>query len=478
MTDSTTHAGDTREALPRTGPSSATGVLPWLRRTVPVVLVAAGLGGVAYWGHRTDWTFTRTHRPEEPSVADTADGLARVRVGGARSERHDVPSALRREVAIEFDSAEAADGAGIGIAPAWPGAITEFVEAPGEVAFDPALVARLGPRASGTVWRVLKAAGDPVAAGAVLALVDAPDAGKAKAEFQHALVQVRLREKTLAGLRAAEDVTAAQTVRAAEAARAEAGTRLLAAAQALANLDLTADPADYRDLPIDAALGRMRLLGVPPGTPGLDPKTATANLIPVRAPFAGVVLSADAVAGETAEPGRALFVVADPRRVWVTLHVRAGDAGRVAPGQALRFRTDGSADESGGTVEWVGRAADEGTRTVPVRATLPNDAGRLRAGTLGQGRVVLRHETKAILVPHAAVQVFRGTPVVFVRDPNYLKADGPKAFHARPVRVGAKDADSTEVLAGLTADEVVATKGSGLLLTELTRAIDGSDAGR
>ena len=222
----------------------------------------------------------------------------------------------------------------------------------------------------------------------------------------------------------------------------------------------------------------MRLLGVPPGTPGLDPKTATANLIPVRAPFAGVVLSADAVAGETAEPGRPLFVVADPRRVWVTLHVRAGDAGRVAPGQALRFRTDGSADASGGPVEWVGRAADEGTRTVPVRAALPNDAGRLRAGTLGQGRVVLRHETKAILVPHAAVQVFRGTPVVFVRDPNYLKPDGQKAFHARPVRVGAKDADSTEVLSGLTADEVVATKGSGLLLNELTRAIDGSDAGR
>ena len=478
MTDSTTRAGDTREALPRTEPSSATGVLPWLRRTVPVVLVTAGLGGVAYWGHRTDWTFTRTHRPEEPSVADTADGLARVRVGGARSERHDVPSALRREVAIEFDSAEAADGAGIGIAPAWPGAITEFVEAPGEVAFDPALVARLGPRASGTVWRVLKAAGDPVAAGEVLALVDAADAGKAKGEFQQALAQVRLREKTLAGRRAAAGVVSAQSVREAEAALAEAETRLQAATQALANLDLSVNPADYRDLPIDAAAERMRLVGVPPGTPGLDPKTATANLIPVRAPFAGVVLSADAVAGETAEPGRPLFVVADPRRVWVTLHVRAGDAGRVAVGQAVRFRTDGSAEETGGRVEWVGRAADEGTRTVPVRATLPNDAGRLRAGTLGQGRVVLRHETKAILVPHAAVQVFRGGPVVFVRDPDYLKPGGPKAFRARPVRVEAKDAENTEIVAGLAADEVVATGGSGLLLNELTRGIDGSDAGR
>jgi cobalt-zinc-cadmium efflux system membrane fusion protein len=478
MADDTTRAKDVG-ALPAAPerPPPATGFLPWLRRTVPFVLVAAGLVGVAVWGHRTGWTFGPTARPTGRPPSAPAE-LARVRVGAALPARSDIPSALRREVTIEFDSADAVDAAGIAIAPAWPGAITEVVEAPGEVGFDPALVARVGPRAAGTVWRVAKKAGEPVAAGEVLALVDAAEAGKAKAEYQQALVQVRLREQTLASRRAAAKVVSAQSVREAEAAVAEAETRLLAAAQALANLDLPVSAADYRDLPIDAVVERMRLLGVPAGTPGIDPKTATANLIPVRAPFAGVVLSADAVAGEAAEPGRPLFVVADPRRVWVTLHVRAADAGRVAVGQAVRFRTDGSAEDFGGKVEWVGRAADEVTRTVPVRAALPNDAGRLRAGTLGQGRVVLRRESRAILVPHDAVQTFRGHPVVFVRHPDYLKPDGPKAFRARPVRVGAKDAENTEIVVGLKADEVVATKGSGLLLTELTRGIDGADTGR
>jgi cobalt-zinc-cadmium efflux system membrane fusion protein len=473
MIDNTTRASDNGSPA-RTDPP-ATGFFPWLRRAGPFALVAAGLVGVAVWGHRTDWTFTRSPRQADQPTAG-ADELARVRVG-AIPQRADVPSALRREVVIEFDSADAVDTAGIGIAPAWPGAIAETVEAPGEVAFDPALVARVGPRAGGTVWRVTKKAGDPVAAGEVLALVDAADAGKAKADFQQALAQVRLREKTLAGRRAAADVVSAQSVREAEAAFAEAETRLLAASQALANLDLSINPADYRTLTLDEVIGRMRLLGVPPGTPGTDPKTATANLLPVRAPFAGVVLSADAVAGEVAEPGRPVFVVADPTRVWVTLHVRAGDAGRVGIGQPVRFRTDGSAEEVIGRVEWVGRAADESTRTVPVRATLPNAAGRLRAGTLGQGRVILRQESKAILVPHDAVQTFRGTPVVFVRHPDYLKPGGPKSFSARPVRVGAKDAENTEIV-GLKADEVVATRGSGLLLTELTRGIDDADAAR
>lgn len=479
MTDDTTHANDAGHPTAPERPPLATGLVPWVRRTVPFVLVAAGLVGVALWGHRTDWTFTRTPRSAERSSAPGE--LARVRVGAALPARPDIPSALRREVTIEFDSVDAVDAAGIAIAPAWAGPIAEAVEAPGEVGFDPALVARVGPRAAGTVWQVTKKAGDPVAAGEVLALVDAADAGKAKAEYQQALVQVRLREQTLASRRAAAkaaQAVSAQAVREAEAALAEAETRLLAAAQALASLDLTTDPARYPDLSIDAVVARMRLLGVPPDTAGLDPKAATANLIPVRAPFAGVVLSADAVAGETTELTRPLFVIADPRRVWVTLHVRAGDAGRVAVGQPVRFRTDGSAEEFGGKVEWVGRAADEATRTVPVRVVLPNDAGRLRAGTLGQGRVVLRQEPKAILVPHDAVQTFRGHPVVFVRHPNYLKPDGPKAFRTRPVRVGAKDGENTEIVAGLKADEVVATKGSGLLLNELTRAADGADAGR
>lgn len=477
MTDELVHASGTGPGAAPERPPPVPGFLPWLRRTVPFVAVAAGLVGFALWGHRTDWTFgpkdRRTDRPP------TATGeLARVRVGSLLPARPDVPTALRRDVVIEFDSADAVDAAGIAIAPAWPGPIAEVVEAPGEVGFDPALVARVGPRAAGTVWRAARKAGDPVAAGEVLVLVDAAEAGRAKAEFQQALVHVRLRERTLASRRAAAKVVSAQSVREAEAAVAEAETRLHAAAQALANLDLSVHAPDYRDLPIETVVERMRLLGVPAGTPGLDPKTATANLVPVRAPFAGVLLSADAVAGEAAEPGRPLFVVADPRRAWVTLHVPAGDAGRVAAGQAVRFRTDGSADEFGGTVEWVGRAADEATRTVPVRAALPNDAGRLRAGTLGQGRVVLRQEANAILVPHDAVQAFRGAPVVFVRDPNYLKPNGPKAFRARPVRVGARDAENTEIVAGLTAGEVVATKGSGLVLTELTRGVDGADADR
>ena len=43
----------------------------------------------------------------------------------------------------------------------------------------------------------------------------------------------------------------------------------------------------------------------------------------------------------------------------------------------------------------------------------------------------------------------------------------PKVFHPRMVRVGARDGGNVEIIAGLLPNEVVAAKGSGLLLKEL-----------
>jgi cobalt-zinc-cadmium efflux system membrane fusion protein len=108
-----------------------------------------------------------------------------------------------------------------------------------------------------------------------------------------------------------------------------------------------------------------------------------------------------------------------------------------------------------------------------VRAEADNAGGALRASALGRGRVVFRELPKAVVVPHDAVHPFRGRTVVFVRDPDFLKPTGPKAFHVRVVTIGGKDERNTEILAGLAAGEIVATKGSGVLLGELTRSAEG-----
>jgi cobalt-zinc-cadmium efflux system membrane fusion protein len=376
-----------------------------------------------------------------------------------------------RRVWIEFGSAAEVEQAGIDIKLAWQAALTEEVAAAGEVRFDPTRIARLPARVTGVARLVFKTTGDRVRAGEVVALIDSPEVGKAKGEFQQALVQRRLRERVRNDLVGGKAVVSAAAIGEAEAAYREAEVRWLASAQTLTNLGLPLKPADYRTLSPAETIRRMRFLGLEEVAAGLDPVDASANLLPVRAPFAGVVLRADTLAGEVVDGGKVLFVIVDPNRVWVVLQVELEEAGRVSVGQRVFFRPDGSPHDHPAFVISVGTAADDKTRTVPVRAGAENAAGGLRASTLGRGRVVLREVPNALTVPHEAVRSFGGRAVVFVRDPDFLKPDGPKAFHVRVVTTGGKDARNTEILTGLSPGEVVATKGSDHLLAALTQSL-------
>jgi cobalt-zinc-cadmium efflux system membrane fusion protein len=430
-------------------------------RTFSTAFVLALLGGVAYWGHRTGWTFSQIAPISEPSaVGEAASPRPLVRRSSDASPR-------AREVArIEFGSAEAVDRAGIDVTPVWASALTEEVAAAGEVRFDPARVARVSARADGVARRVLKAVGDPVRAGEVLAVVESAEVGRAKAELQRALVQARLRGQVRDDLAGAKAATSPAAMREAEAAATEAGVRVLTAAQALANLGLPVVADEFRGLTPTEVAKKLRGLG----SESEAADAAGANLLPIRSPFAGVVLSTDVVAGEVVESGKTAFIVVDAARVWVTLHVSQAEVRRVEVGQKAAFRPDGGGAERTAVVVWVGSEANETTRTVPVRAEADNADGALRASTLGRGQIVIRHEPKALVVPHRAVRQLGNTPVVFVRNPDYHKPGGPKAFVARAVRVGGSDALNTEILAGVSSGEIVVTKGSEVLLQEISRA--------
>lgn len=489
-------------------------------RTPATAAVVVGLAVAAYWGHQHDWRFTPAHGPPDrpsdkvsPMHVEAAPALA----AGETCPAHGLPACpvcrpevaevavppkptetdrerMRRAIAvrprptgdvadlrlprvIRFSSAAAAADAGIDITPAWTGPAIEAVSGSGELAFDPGRYARVSSRARGTAWRVFGRIGDTVRAGDLLALVDAADVGRAKAELQVALVQVRLKTQAAKDL-ATAPVQERQRAEAQAAVR-EAEVRLLSAEQALVNLGLPPPTGELRALAAADVADRLQLLGVgadaargpvdlpPPGT-----------LLPVRAPRDGVILKADVVAGEAVDTGKVLFAVADPSSIRLMLHVPPDEAGLVKVGQAVQFRPDGAGAGVAGRVSWVGVAADETTRTVPVWADLPNPDGRLRVATLGTGRVVLREEPAAVLVPAAAVQAVGDVPVVFVRDKAFLSPGGPKTFHVRPVVIGARTAAEAEVIAGLWPGEVVATKGSGVLLNELRKDLAAGFGGR
>jgi cobalt-zinc-cadmium efflux system membrane fusion protein len=199
--------------------------------------------------------------------------------------------------------------------------------------------------------------------------------------------------------------------------------------------------------------------------------------MPLRSPIRGVVVSHDVVAGEVVDASRTLFEIVDTSRVWLALDVRAEDVAKIDVGSKVLFKADGRPQEIEGSIASINTAADAKTRTVKVRVELANEDGKLRANTFGSGKIILRDEPEAIVVPSAAVHWEGDCHVVFVRDKNWLKEGSSKVFHTRVVRLGMRDESTTEIIAGVLPGEVVATKGSEILRAELLRGNFGEGCG-
>lgn len=506
---------------PRRNPVGA--VLGFIAGAIPTLLVLAGAGAVGWWGHHTNWTLPKfselngtvkekddwcsEHNVPESQCVECDDSLMPKPMTRGWCKLHGVsecvlcnpklaqlsttPVVTRADLdrakraldftdrvsntsnclthlrRIQFATAADADKAGITVEPVWTAPAVEFVSGPGELGYDQTKVAHLSARTPGTVWKVYKHLGQDVKAGDVLALVDAAEVGKTKAELLQALATLQLKEQTLASIKESGGAVPVARVREVEAAVREAEIRVGAGCQALTNLGLPLKASDVRTFSVDQLQTKLHLLGVPADIAETLEKTATTNLLPIVAPLDGRVMSREVVAGEVVDTTRIIFEVVDTRSLWLTLDVKGEDAHRVMVGQTVRFRPDNGRGELNGKLAWRSSQADPKTRTVKVRADIADPEQKLVSNTFGSGRVILREEEKVVSVPNEAVQWEGCCNVVFIRDKDYLKSDY-KVFHVRKVRIGAKSEANTEIV-GVLPGELVVTKGSGLLLTELLR---------
>ena len=363
---------------------------------------------------------------------------------------------------VQFASPESVVKAGVRLGSIIERPMAQTIVANAEAQYDRTRFAQVASRLPGMVWRVDKEIGESVRKGDVLALVDAADVGRAKAELLTAAAQKELRSQTLARINELlpQKISTTAQVQEGQAALREADIRVFNARQALINLGLTA-PANGTGIPDER---EVQLLGLPDQVRStLDATSASANLMPVIAPLDGVVIRREIVAGEVIEASKPLFAVADTRHMWITIDVPQSQMARVEKGQTVRFRPERSEDTVHGEITWKSTAVDEQTRTVKVRADVDNSDGRLLASTFGRAEIVVRASPQAIAVPTEAVQWEGCCHIVFVR----LADD---IFQTRKVQLGARDSHYTEVFVGLLPGEVVATTGSHVLKSEILKS--------
>lgn len=214
-------------------------------------------------------------------------------------------------------------------------------------------------------------------------------------------------------------------------------------------------------MPVEKQDQYLRFIGLTKDyVKSLDPENTSSNLLPIVAPFDGVVVERSVVVGEVVDATKVLFQVADLTRVWVLADIRTDDADQIAVGQGLTFTADGHSGETlTGKDSWTSTTVDLKTRTLRVRAVVENPKLHWRAHTFGTARIELRNEQQPVVaVPADAIQCDGDCRYVFVRVDD-------TTFEFRAVRLGVRGESGTrkqpwvEVASGVKEGEVIATTG-------------------
>jgi cobalt-zinc-cadmium efflux system membrane fusion protein len=200
---------------------------------------------------------------------------------------------------------------------------------------------------------------------------------------------------------------------------------------------------------VEQARRRLELFGITPGSFG--------QRVTVRAPISGKVLELTAVNGEFRNDLSApLITIADLSSVWVTSDVPETAIRLVKVGEPVHIELTAYPGESfRGRVTLIGDVVDPQTRTVKVRAVLPNPDGRLKPEMFGNVQLA-EHSELVPTVPAAAVIAGDGKSVVW-------RETRPGTFQKTVVTTGAQVGDRVAILSGLKPGDRVVVDGVMLL---------------
>ncbi len=194
----------------------------------------------------------------------------------------------------------------------------------------------------------------------------------------------------------------------------------------------------------------------------------------IRAPLDGAVSERNVDVGDYVEnmgSPRPMFRIVDARTLELTAAVPSVRMAELPVGQPLRFSSDAlPGKEFQGSVSFINPAAEETSRTVKVKAEVPNEAGALKPGLFVKGRVVTGVRPGVRVVPRAALvswDTAGKAGAVFVLQGGVARR--------RALKTGAVSGDLVEVVEGLEPGEVVVTRGGfNLRDGDRARAVEGT----
>lgn len=105
-----------------------------------------------------------------------------------------------------------------------------------------------------------------------------------------------------------------------------------------------------------------------------------------------------------------------------------------------------------GVLSTIDNQIDQTTGTVKLRATFNNSGGRLFPNQFVNAKLLVQEKHGVVLLPNSAIQHNSQTTYVYLVKPD-------STVTVRPIKMGAADADNTEVTSGLEPNDVVVMTG-------------------
>lgn len=308
------------------------------------------------------------------------------------------------------------------------------VAAPGRLAWDEDHTSRVYAPYAGRIERLLASVGQRVVRGQALAEVASADIGQAQADARKAEADLSV----------------------ARAAAQRAGE--LAQGGVIARKDLQQAEADLARAEAEAARAHARLRQY-----GVAADRVNQSLA-LTAPLAGIVVERNANPGAEVRSdvqGPPLFTISEPSSLWAVIDLDERQLGALQPGMTLALRAAAWPEQHfEARVMWIDAAVDPASRTVKVRARVPNPEGKLKAEMFVSAEFAV--ELALPRLPADAV-LQRGDDAVV------LAQTGPGRYERRRVRVSADGSGGWLVREGLRAGEQVVVAG-GLYLDQLLDA--------
>ena len=413
------------------------------RLHVSVRVAAAVVLSVLMVGAAGTYLLMRNGRTPAHTSIDSQPPRATERApspAGGASMAADPSSIAGADVVITL-SKDAIDRAGIELTPVSTGSAPDALRVPGVVEPNAYRQVTVTPLVGGRVVRVTAQLGDRVRKGQAIAQVYSPELAEARTKYVAARAMLEAHDRELQRTQKLVEIGAASRQ---ELERIHA--------------EHAAQTAE-----VESAKSRLQLLGAEAdGKPSANPQeNATTN---VPAPIDGVVTARLANPGLNVDPTTQLFTIVDLSNVWIVADVYERDLQRVREGTRATVTTAAFLEPLQGRVSFIDPQLNTTARTARVRVEVPNPRGELRLGMYTDVAIESAGTSSVLMIPREAVQSVGDSQVVYLSSPT-----DRARFIERHVRLGHPAASQVEVLAGLSAGDLVVSKGSFFVRAEAER---------